>query len=333
VKTMLESVASKPIMVSTHAPRFVRTGDVIELTATVFNNSDAVCSPECRFELVDLISGNIISTKEFTPEAIDMTASRVLTMHWVVPSDVSAVGFRAYAETAGHLDGEQALVPVLPASSPVVESTPFWIAPGGGRLDVKLPKFKDTDQVTLQYCDNPAWYCISALPDIVKPDSKSVTAKMKALFGNAVAYSLISKRPNLKSGLEALLSDKDSRFAALKSNLEKDGNLKITQLSNTPWVNNAESETLRMTRLGSLIDDSEAKKTIREILDDVRSLQTSDGGWSWCPEMESSPWITRDVLRHFAMIFKAGADGVMDDSRSMVSKGIGYVDSETVKDY
>ncbi|MDE6290502.1 MAG: hypothetical protein K2M16_03125, partial [Muribaculaceae bacterium] len=59
-KTTLESVASKPIMVSTHAPRFVRTGDIIELTATVFNNSHAVCSPECRFELVDLISGNII---------------------------------------------------------------------------------------------------------------------------------------------------------------------------------------------------------------------------------------------------------------------------------
>ncbi|MDE6741868.1 MAG: hypothetical protein K2J58_06010, partial [Muribaculaceae bacterium] len=224
----------------------------------------------------------------------------------------------AYAEASGHRDGEQALVPVLPASSPVVESTPFWIAPGGSRLEVKLPKFKSTDQVTLQYCDNPAWYCISALPDIVKPESKSVTAKIKALFGNAIAYNLISTRPNLKRGLELMLSDKDSQFAALKSNLEKDGNLNITQLSSTPWVNNAESETLRMSRLGSLLDDTSARKTIGELLDEIRSLQASDGGWSWCPDMESSSWITRDVLRHFAMMVKAGAESILNDSRTMI---------------
>ena len=332
-KTALEAVASKPVMVTTNAPRFVRTGDAIMLTATVFNNSDAVCSPKCRFELVDLVSGKTIAAKDFTPEAIDVSANRLLSMHWDVPSDVSAVGFRAYAETGSHSDGEQALVPVLPASSPVVESTPFWIAPGDGKVEVKLPKFKATDQVTLQYCNNPAWYCISALPDIVKPDSKSVTAKMKALFGNSIAYHLISTRPDLKTGLETLLSDKDSEFAALKSNLEKDGNLKITQLSNTPWINSAESETLRMSRLGSLLDDASARKAINEILDDIRALQMTDGGWSWCPEMESSPWITRDVLRHFSMMVKAGADGCIDDSKQLISKGITYVDSETVKDY
>ena len=332
-KTTLEAVASKPIMVSTHAPRFVRTGDVIELTATVFNNSDEECSPKCRFELVDLVSGKTIVAKDFTPDAVEIGSGRVITMQWHVPSDVSAVGFRAFAEANGHRDGEQALVPVIPASSPIVESTPFWIAPDNGKMEAKLPKFKATDQVTLQYCDNPAWYCITALPDIVKPESKSITSKIKALFGNVIAYNLISTRPDLKSGLEALLSDKDSEFAALKSNLEKDGNLKITELSNTPWVNNAESETLRMSRLGSLLDDAYAKKTIGEIVDDIRGLQGSDGGWSWCPEMESSTWITRDVLRHFAMIMKAGAQSSLDDYETMLRNGIRYVDTETVKDY
>ncbi|MDE5813003.1 MAG: hypothetical protein K2H72_01835, partial [Muribaculaceae bacterium] len=91
-KTTLEAVASKPIMVSTNAPRFVRTGDAIELTATVFNNSDAVCSPLCRFELVDLISDKTVASKDFIPESIGIASSRLLTMHWEVPSDLSAVG-------------------------------------------------------------------------------------------------------------------------------------------------------------------------------------------------------------------------------------------------
>ncbi|MDE6696858.1 MAG: hypothetical protein K2K25_08255, partial [Muribaculaceae bacterium] len=332
-KVALETVASKPIMVSTHAPRFVRTGDAITLTVTVFNNSDATLSPKCRIELIDLISGKTIEAKDFNIAAIDPTANTLLSMSWSVPSDLSTVGFRAFAEADGHRDGEQALLPVLPASSPVVESTPFWIAPNGNEIEVKLPKFKDSDQVTLQYCDNPAWYCITALPDIVIPDSKSVTSKMRALFGNAVAYNLISSNANLKKGLETLLSDQNSQFAALKSNLEKDGNLKITELNNTPWVNNAESETLRMSRLGSLLNDDEAQKSINQILDDIRSLQDRSGGWSWCPEMQPSSYITQDVLRHFAMIFKDGAMKQLKNPDGMVKSAIRYVDAETVKDY
>lgn len=332
-KTSLETVASKPIMVSTHSPRFVRTGDVIELTATVFNNSDAPCSPKCRIELVDLISGKTIEAKDFNLNQIAIAGNSPISMLWSVPSDVSSVGFRAYAEADGHRDGEQALLPVLPASSPVVESTPFWIAPDSSEIELKLPKFKDTDQVTLQYCDNPAWYCLTALPDIVVPDSKSVTSKMQALFGNTIAYNLISSNANLKKGLEILLSDQNSQFSALKSNLEKDGNLKIAQLNNTPWVNNAESETLRMSRLGSLLDDEDAQKAINQILDDIRSLQDRNGGWSWCPDMQPSPYITRDVLSKFAMIMKAGAMKHLGGAESMVKSAIRYVDSETVKDY
>lgn len=331
--TTLEAVASKPIMISTHAPRFVRTGDIITLTATVFNNSDAACSPKCRIELVDLISGKTIEIKDFNLNPIAIGENDLISMQWTVPSDVSSVGFRAYAEADGHRDGEQALLPVLPASSPVVESTPFWIAPGGEDLEVKLPRFKDSDQVTLQYCDNPAWYCLTALPDIVVPDSKSVTSKMKALYGNTMAYNLISSNSNLKKGLEVMLSDQNSDFAALKSNLEKDGNLKITELNNTPWVNNAESETLRMSRLSSLLNDEEAHKSINQILDDIRSLQDRSGGWSWCPDMQPSPYITRDILSKFAMIMKSGAMKQLPGSESMVKSAIRYVDSETVKDY
>ncbi len=332
-KIALETVASKPVMVSTHSPRFVRTGDVIELTATVFNNTGSSCSPSCSIELVDLISGKTVAVEQFEPESIPASGSRLITMTWTAPSDLSSVGFRAYAESDGHRDGEQALLPVLPASSPVVESTPFWFAPKQKEMEIKLPKFNDTDQVTLQYCDNPAWYCLTALPDIVNPDSKNVTSKVRALFGNAVAYHLISSNSNLKDGLAALLSDSNSQFAALKSNLEKDGNLKIVDLNNTPWVNNAESETLRMSRLSSLLDDKLAKTTIDDILKDIKELQSSDGGWSWCPEMKSSSFITREVLRHFAMMHKDGALAECDGVESMIKSGIRYVDAETVNDY
>ncbi len=332
-KIALETVASKPVMVSTHAPRFVRTGDCIELTATVFNNTDADASPICRIELVDLITGKTVASESFKPLTVKAEGNLLITMKWDVPADLSSVGFRAYAEMNGHRDGEQALLPVIPASSPVVDSTPFWMAPGQKDMEIKLPKFKTSDQVTLQYCDNPAWYCLTALPDIINIDSKSVTALMKALYGNATAYHLVSANPNLKKGLTTLLSDSNSGFAAIKSNLEKDGNLKIVDLANSPWVNNAESETLRMSRLSTLLDDGDARNAISALLNDVRNLQSTDGGWSWCPEMKSSSFISQSVLSYFAMLSKGGALSACEGAESMIKSGIRYVDSEIVKDY
>lgn len=328
-----ETVASKPVMVSAHSPRFVRTGDVIELTATLFNNTDVDCMIGGNIQLVNLMTGKTITSKKFDAENIGAMASRVITMRWEVPSDVSAVGFRAYAEGNGHRDGEQALVPVLPTSSPVTEATPFWLAPNQKVFEIQLPKFKDSDKVTLQYCDNPAWYCLTALPDIMETDSKSNLAKAFALYGNAMAYNLISSSPSLKKGLEKLLSDQNSEFAALKSNLEKDGNLKIAKLNNTPWVNDAESETLRMSRLSTLLDSVNAEKVISEQLGSLKKIQTPEGGWSWCPEMQPSVFITSNIIYNFAMMEQAGALGKFGNTSDMIRSAVGFVDKELVEQY
>lgn len=329
----LETVASKPVMVSTHSPRFVRTGDKIELTATIFNNTGSVCLISGKIELVNLLTGKTIATKEFEAQNLGASANREIEMQWEVPSDVSSVGFRAYAEGNGHRDGEQALLPVLPSSSPVTESTPFWLTPEQRVFEIQLPKFKNSDKVTLQYCDNPAWYCLTALPDIMETDSKSTLAKAFALYGNAMAFNLISSNLALKKGLETLLSDRNSEFAALKSNLEKDGNLKIAQLNNTPWVNDAESETLRMSRLSTLLDSANAEKVISEQLGSLQKLQTSEGGWSWCPDMQPSVFITSNILYNFAMMEKAGALDKFSNTSDMIKSAVGFVDKELVEQY
>ena len=329
----MNTVASKPVMVSGHCPRFVRTGDVIELTATLFNNTGEESGVGGRIELIDLLTGNVLLSQSFDSESVAASGNRIISASWTVPSDVSSVAFRAYAEARGHRDGEQTLLPVLPASSPVTESTPFWLAPSQTDMEIKLPKFDSDARVTLQYCDNPAWYCLTALPDIMQTDSKSTLTKAFALYGNAMAYNLISSRPSLKKGLETLLSDSNSQFAALRSNLEKDGNLKIADLNNTPWVNDAESETLRMSRLSSLLDSVQAESVIAGQIDELRKLQTSEGGWSWCPDMKPSVFITSTMVYNLAMMQKAGALDRFGDATGMIRSAVGFVDKQIVDEY
>lgn len=332
-KIALEAVASKPVMVRMTAPRFLRVGDEATLTATLFNNSGASCPVGGIIELVNPITGKLIASKDFKAEDVAISGNRVVTMSWTVPSGISQVALRAYAEGASHRDGEQVMVPVLPASSPVVESIPFWIHPGKSKFEAKLPKFNDSDQITLQYCDNPLWYCVSALPDITVPESVSILSKMRALYGNMVAHHLISSNPTLKSGLEFMLSDQNSEYAALKSNLQKDGNLKIVDIDNTPWVNSAESETLRMSRLSTLLEDSTANMAVNTLLTEIRERQLPSGGWAWCPDMEASAWMTRQVVRDFSMIARAGALDLSAADMDMLAKAVAYVDSQEVENY
>lgn len=332
-KISLETVASKPVMVKVNSPRFVRTGDNILLTATLFNNSDSTASVSGKIELVNLITGTIIASQKYEPSEMEKATSRLIEMAWSVPQNVSSIGFRAYAESDSHRDGEQALLPVLPASSPVIETTPFLIAYNTNSFNVKLPEFRNSDRITLRYCDNPTWYCLSALPDIVYPETNSITSKTLALYGNTTAFNLISGDASLKAGLEAMLSDKNSEFATLKSNLEKDGNLKITDLGNTPWVNDAVSETLRMSRLSSLLNDSLASLTIGKLTNEIRSLQTAEGGWSWCPDMQPSPFITGKILEYFGMMMKSGAITHVQDAEGMIKKALEYLDAKTIEDY
>lgn len=332
-KISLEAIASKPVMVKVNSPRFVRTGDNIILTATLFNNSDSTTFVSGKIELVNLITGTIVASQTYEPSEMEKATSRLIEMAWSVPQNVSSIGFRAYAESDSHCDGEQALLPVLPASSPVIETTPFMIASDTNSFNILLPKFRNSDRITLKYCDNPTWYCLSALPDIVYPKSNCITNKALALYGNTTALNLISVDASLKTGLESMLSDKNSEFATLKSNLEKDGNLKITDLDNTPWVNDAISETLRMSRLSSLLNDSLASQTIGKLTDEIRSLQTAEGGWSWCPEMQPSPYITEKILEYFGMMLKSGAISYVSDAEVMIKTALEYLDNKVVEDF
>lgn len=332
-KVTLEAVASKPVMVSTLSPRFLHTGDRIILSATAFNNSTEDAKLQGELEIVNLLTGDLIFSKKFEDLLTPALGNRLMTMEWEVPDDVISVGFRAYAQSDGHRDGEQVIIPILPATTPIVKATPFWLAPDQEEIEVKLPKFNNESQLTLQYCANPAWYCLTALPSITTPDSKSILAKARALFGNATGYKLISRNPSLRSGLQAMLSDKNSEFAALKSNLEKDGALKIASLPTTPWVNNAASETLRMSRLSVLLNDSDATTAIERLLSELASAQSADGGWSWCPGLPTSQWITTETLRYLSMAYSNDALSDFSNWKNMAGRAVGYIDAKEIDQY
>lgn len=314
------ATASKKVMVSMVAPRFIRTGDDITLRATLFNNSDEPAEIGGRYELFNPLTGETIKEVEYAPEKVAASGNRVIELTYHCPSDITTIGIRAFATTDRASDGEQTVIPILPSSQPVIESTTFYLPTGVKEFTVQLPEFKKGDRLTLSYCDNPIWTVVTALPGLLDSKSAVVTNNAVDFYSNCVSFGLISNYPDLKNGLKEMFEGEESEL--LISNLLKDRELKTVILENTPWENRAIDETLRMFSLRDLLDDDEAMKAIDNSWGRLMKARNADGSFSWTPGMKPSLWTTRMVMHLLGMLQGAG---YLSDARANYSSQIGTV--------
>lgn len=325
-KSEYEAIASRPVMVQSNLPQFFRTGDKIALRATLFNNTDTQLPISAEIRIVNPLTHQTIAFENFPAREVAPSASDVVETTFTVPSDLNTLIVRMMARSGDNSDAEETVLPVLPSSQPVIESTPFWLSAQQKEFTMNLPELKESDSLTVQFSDDPMWTCVTALPDIISPETESVWALADALYGNAVGMKLMKSHPSLRRALEdALASPQDS---LLVSNLEKNTSLKAVALNNTPWVNNASSETLRMMRLSSLLDDADALQKENEVWKHIEKLHNSDGGWSWYPGMRSSLFMTENVLSRLAMLRGLDISPEVADYDKAVADAIRYCDKE-----
>ena len=328
----LESVAAKKVMVRMLAPRFLRTGDDIRLTATLFNNSDQTLPIEGVYEIFNPLSGEVLQRLSTPAYELTPSANRVFSTDFHCPDFLNAVGLRVYALSQGASDGEETVIPILPSSQPVVESFPFYLSAGQQDLSLELPAVSLDSKATFKYCDNPSWEALTALPSIIEPASSSLTSLLDAFYASCVGDALVAPGSDLYRGLQ-LIVDGEAGDSLLVSNLSKDQNLKVVTLNNTPWVNDAASENLRLSRLALLLDKRRCHESILDLWKKIAALQNPDGGWSWCKGMKSSPYITQSLLLYAARLKSQGALPSLPGLDDAVRKALRFVESHYLEVY
>lgn len=330
--TRLETVVSKKVMVKMLYPRFIRTGDSIVLTSTLYNNSETELPIAGKIEVFDPITGEILGRIDAKAENVRPSGNRVISIEFDCPATINALGMRAYAVAGSHSDGEQTVIPVLPSSQPVIESTTFFASPAQRSVEVNLPEYPSDARLTLTYCENPLWETLTALSPVTTPESETLIPNVYALYANSVGYGILKNNPSLREGLQMIVAG-EAGDSLLVSNLEKNQDLKTVMLTNTPWVNDARSETLRMSKLGSLISDEEARRAIETNWQRIMKLRNPDGGWSWFDGCRSSSWMTSSVLINLGLLRQAGyADG-LPQLNNAVAGGVKFCDQEILADY
>ncbi|MDE6810719.1 MAG: hypothetical protein K2J15_00030, partial [Muribaculaceae bacterium] len=268
--------ASKPVMVPTLMPRFLLTGDHAYISATIFNALEDSLIISGRIEVFDVISGRIIACSDMPDTDFEGNSSKVISVEVNVPADVNQLGVRTIAQSEKGSDGEQGIVQVLPSSTPVRDATTFYLSPGEKEFSIRLPNMHSAGNVTLNYCDDPYWYVLTSLSGKLYPESESALEQAVALYSVAVSAGILDQNPRLREGLKHVSGDNGEKSPIALSQLNKSQSLKISALNETPWVNNAESETMRVNGLEFLLDSYSVKKAISDAVDGLEKTHNPD---------------------------------------------------------
>lgn len=317
-------VTSKQVMVQPNLPRFMRAGDSAELLATVYNNSAEADSVNTVVECYDLATGKVL-TQNIYYNHVAANGSAVVAMPVEAPGNVSAIGYRVRSTMGRFTDGEQTAIPVLPASDQVTDSRIFVMRPGQSSAELQLPKSRDM-QLVLQYCANPAWDVIKALPSLYQGRLTTATQAALQLYRAAASAGLANSDPAISSMLQrALTTAGDS---SLVSQLSKNDELKQATLQQTPWVQAAAGQTQQMASLALLFDTKAVNADINAAVKLLEKLQNSDGGWSWGEwSHKSSRWTTANVLNTLGLLNATGMLPTHPRLKPMVQQAMQYMQS------
>lgn len=327
-----ELVTQKPVMVKSSLPRFVRHGDVVTLSANVQNATDAPTTAHAVIELFDPRTDSIYATQAFTTQ-LAAKGTQAVSIPWTVPAEIPFVGFRIKAANDNYADGEQVMVPVLENTQPVIETKPFYIEAGQGHYATSIPETANDARLTLEYSDNPVWYCVTALPTIFSDNYAIASSLAHSLFAIEVAQGVAQQQPQIAEAVAYWKQNEQD--STLVSMLARNEDLKIGTLLASPWLRDADRQTLRMSRLDELMNPSLMAKERQRIVTALADMQNSDGGWPWYkyPGCFSSPWTTETVLELIGEIRHLGFMTDEPTVDEMVEKAIKYIDKENLRYY
>jgi uncharacterized protein YfaS (alpha-2-macroglobulin family) len=308
-------VTAKDLMVEPNPPRFVREGDTIEFTVKVANQSAEPRTGRVKLEFtdartmhpVDAELGNNLAEQSFD---IPPKESRSFAWRVTIPDGMDFLAYKAVGAAADLSDGEEGYLPVLSRRILVSESLPL---PVRGRQTKKFTFTKLLDSakspalqhrnLTVQMVSQPAWYAVMALPYLMEFPYECTEQTFNRLYSNALARHIANSDPKIRRIFNLW---KDT--PALDSPLEKNQDLKAVMIEETPWLRQAQNESLARKNVGILFDDNRLNDETRRGLQKLAEQQLAAGSWPWFPGGPPSDYITLYITTGFGRMRHLGID-------------------------
>ena len=325
-----EAVAQKTVMIQPNMPRFLRIGDKGVLSSQLSNMSLKAIKGVATLEVIDPETQKMLYSQN-KKYALGAQATQGLDFNFDTSQWPSLVIIRCVASGKGFSDGEQHYVPILSDSEWVTNSTTFTLTkPQTKTINTASLFASDSQkkQLTIEYTQNPAWLSILSLPSIAEPKDNNAIDIAASLYANITARAILNASPNIKNVLE-IWRNNPTKESPLTSALEQNAELKSLVLAETPWVLEADKETMQRQQLINYFDESQIDYRLKQQTDALQRLQTTQGGFAWYPGMMPNGYVTTVVSELLGRLNQRNL--IDNDLKIVFDKGLRYIERDLTK--
>jgi TonB-dependent SusC/RagA subfamily outer membrane receptor len=336
-------ITQKKLMIQANAPRFMREGDNMEFSGKIINMTEKEITGQVSLELIDpqtntSIDGwfqNVFPVQYFTVEGGQSFAVKFPIQ---IPFSYNRpLTWRIKAVSGDMSDGEENTLPVLTNRMLVTETLPIFL-PNDTTQNFVFEKLLNSkseslshEAITVEYSSNPVWYAVQALPYLMEYPYECAEQTFNRLYANALAAYIVNKNPKLKQVFEQWKADSSS----LKSNLQKNEELKQILLQETPWVMQAESEAQQRKNISLLFDLVKLSTQTEALVQKLKQMQLPNGAFSWFNGGSEDRYITNYILTGIGKLKRLGAlpADLALRLRPVLVNALKYADSKIAADY
>ncbi|MEX2379101.1 MAG: alpha-2-macroglobulin family protein [Vicingaceae bacterium] len=330
----------KDLMVSVNSPRFVREGDRLNLKLLINNLSEEIQYGHAQLEFFDPISNHKLDlfVQASGAQKFSIPAKENVTKSWSIeiPEGLKAIKYRARVKGENHEDGEEKTIPVLPAKQLITETFPFYIE--GNReetlLFTPLIRSKQNDiqpeSYTVEVTANPIWQVVQALPYLQSGKANSSDQLFHQYFTNRLAIKIVDEQPKIQEVFQLwfqLIPEE------LNSELEKNQELKSLMLEETPWLQEAKSESEQKRQIANLFDKNNLNAQLNSSLNELIDWQLPNGAWPWFKGMPESRYTTQIILSGLGHLKALGVGADNPKLQAAIENGLQYLDEKVMEDY
>ncbi|NPD46670.1 alpha-2-macroglobulin [Lentimicrobium sp. S6] len=336
-----EVVTQKELMVMPNLPRFLRGGDQMTLSTKILNLLEEEQVINAELEILDAATKeplNMLVSGQVSEQSLSISAKGQAEVSWsiLVPEEIGAVIIRVLAQGPAHSDGEEHILPVLSQLHFLTDTYPFCLSTQNSitpeELSLREVERPNQDELTLEITTNPLWYVVQALPNYALPQKPNALSWFNYYFIHAMASDIVKTNPEIQ---EVFKQWQQLSPEELESELFQNPELKKVMIEETPWVFNAENQSLRKREIARLFDENNLNYQLESALMKLQELQKSNGGFSWIDGMPTSTYISAEISAGLGQLLEAGIINPEKEYaiKNLIKNLVKYLDDEIEINY
>ncbi len=298
-------IAQKELMVQPNAPRFFRAGDNLEFSANVVNVSDKNLPVKVSLEWFNPFTNEVIPEVFGKMETLNLqlNAKKSQTVSWklsIPENGLDLIAYRIKASSESFTDSEEKAFPILSNRVFVTEALPITIEEKGNytftldKLATSTSTTKQHENLVFDYASNTIWSVVKTLPAASKVNYPSSDALFHAYYTNVLGSKVLANNPAIKQMI--------AHWNVGTSELTNPTIANSVDLTETPWVNAAQSESEQRKEIAFFLEENNLANQQKSYLEQLFQQRTMDGAWPWFAGGQASAYITNDIVFGFAQL-------------------------------